>query len=202
MTVSRIFLVLSLLVLGACARQWATDYDDVVDAEQSRNWRIAAIDVTVPDTLTVSEANTYAPEADIVWRGDPLGDRRAQVRAIIADAARRGTAGMRGNKPVRLQLQVTQFHSVTEKTRYGLSNSGVHNIKFTARVVDARSGAVLVEPDLVQAELPAYAGEQAIEAERRGQTQKVRITSHVANVIAGWLGRGPDPRGTFYRSGR
>jgi hypothetical protein len=31
----------------------------------------------------VSEENVYAPEAEIVWRGEPEGDRHAQVAQIF-----------------------------------------------------------------------------------------------------------------------
>ena len=36
---------------------------------------VAEVKIVVPQTLRVSEANSYRPNADIVWRGDPPGDR-------------------------------------------------------------------------------------------------------------------------------
>ncbi len=191
------------LLLAACAGgQWETSYGDVIDPKTARNWRVVAVDVRVPRNLTVSEANTYAPDADIVWRGDPPGDRYQQVDAILTEAIRRGSAGLKGNRPVRIVATVRQFHALTEKARYGLNNAGVHNIIFTAQVVDARTGQPLTPADTIKADLVAYSGDQALAAERAGQTQKVRITDHVAKVIAGWLGIGPDVRGTFRRTGR
>lgn len=38
-------------------------------------------------------------------------------------------------------------------------------------------------------------------ARRKGITQKSMITNHVAATIAGWLGLGPDNRGSFTRQG-
>lgn len=35
--------------------------------------QITAINVNVPQSLKVSEANRYYPSSDIVWREDPLG---------------------------------------------------------------------------------------------------------------------------------
>ena len=42
-------------------------------------YQVAEIRVNVPRTLKVSEANTFLPKADIVWRGEPRADRHAQV---------------------------------------------------------------------------------------------------------------------------
>ncbi len=198
-----IVLLAAPLLLAACAGgKWETNYGDVVDPKAARGWRVVDVDVRVPRSLTVSEANTYAPDADIVWRGDPPGDRYKQVDAIITEAIRRGSAGLKGKRPVRIVATVRQFHALTEKARYGLNNAGVHNIIFTAQVVDARTGKPLTPVDTIKADLVAYSGDQALEAERKGLTQKVRITDHVARVIAGWLGIGPDVRGTFRRTGK
>ncbi len=190
------------LVAGCTAQEWTTSYNDVVKAETSRGWRVTEIDVQVPTTLTVSEENSYAPDADIVWREERKGDRYAQVDRIITEAARRGSSGLRGGKPVKLVLVVDTFHALSEKARTKLSSSGVHNIGFTAQVFDARSGQALTPIDHVQADLIAYVGDEAKSYVARGETQRVRIVRHVSKVIAGWLANGPDPRGTFDRRGR
>ncbi|MEL6889906.1 MAG: DUF6778 family protein, partial [Pseudomonadota bacterium] len=44
-------------------------------------------------------------------------------------------------------------------------------------------GVALSETRLVQADLDGFGGQQAINADARGQTQKVRITDHLAEVI-------------------
>ncbi len=189
--------------LSACASgEWRTGYADVVSAGLSRNWNVADIDVLVPETLMVSEADSYAPEADILWKGEPLGNRYQQVDSIITEAAARGSAGLTGSRPVRLNIVVSQFHAMTDRARARLSNSGVHNIAFTIQVVDTGTGEALTPVDSVQADLEAYSGETARKAVQLGQTQKVRITGHVGKVIAGWLAAGPDQRRTFRRLGR
>lgn len=192
------------LFLSACGAKWETAYPDDINPSVSKGWRVVAVDVRVPNSLTVSEANTYAPDADIVWREDPFGkgSRYQQVDAIITDAVKRGSKVLRGGKPVKLVVVMQQFHALTEKARYGLSNAGVHNIIFTAQIFDARTGKPLTKPNLIKADLVAYVGEQAIEAERKGLTQKVRIIDHVSKVIAGWLSHTVDVRGKFTRSGR
>lgn len=189
--------------LAACGgTKWATDYRDVIDPAVAQGWQVASIDVTVPRSLSVSEANTYAPNADIVWRELPYGDRYDQVDAIITAAAERGVSGLIGERQVRLQITLQQFHALSEKSRAVLQHSGVHDITFTAQIFDIETNTPLSPPDLIKADLVAFVGNEAIEAEQQGLTQKVRITAHVATVIAGWLGTGPDVRGAFKRNGR
>ncbi len=197
------FAVAGSLALAACGgTQWSTNYADVINPDVSKGWNVVAVEVTVPDTLTVSEDNAYAPNADIVWREDPFGNRHEQVDAIITNAAKRGASGLHGTRAVKLLITVQQFHALSEKARALLNNSGVHDITLTAQVVDANTNAPLSPPDLIKADLVAFVGDQAIAAEKQGLTQKVRITSHVAKVFAGWLGSGEDVRGTFIRNGR
>lgn len=191
------------LGLAACSgSKWQTNYADVIDPAVAKGWRVVAVDVTVPRTLTVSEANSFAPNADIVWREYPYADRYEQVDAIITTAATRGVADLQGKREVKLLITVQQFHALSEKARAVLQNSGVHDISFTAQVVDAQTNTPLLEPDLIKADLVAFVGDQAVAAEKQGLSQKVRITSHVATVIAGWLGTGEDVRGSFKRNGR
>jgi len=196
--------------LEQTARQLATDRVADQDREAISTIELSgvavpavvAVEVTVPATLTVSEDNAYAPNADIVWREDPFGNRHEQVDAIITNAAKRGASGLQGTRAVKLLITVQQFHALSEKARALLNNSGVHNIILTAQVVDAKTNNPLSPPDSIEADLVAFVGDQAIAAEKQGLTQKVRITNHVAKVIAGWLGSGEDVRGTFTRNGR
>lgn len=196
-------LLTGLSALSACTSgQWETNYNDVIDPSVSKGWRVTNIDVRVPRSLSVSEENSYAPDADIVWHGERIGDRYQQVDAIITKAAKNASNGLRGSRPVSLVIEVATFHALTDRTRYTLNDAGVHNISFAAQVFDARTGAKLSAPDQIQADLIAYTGYQAAAAEARGETQRVRIVAHVSNVISGWLGLGPDLRGTFSRNGR
>lgn len=156
-------------------------------------YRVNEVSVTVPATLRVSEANVYYPLADIVWRGEPHGNRHDQVATIVRDAMTFGAAQVRGPRAVNLEVEVTRFHSLTEKTRY--SFGGTHSIHFVLTIRDAASGAVLEGPRRVDASFDAWGGARAIEAERNGITQKRRITSHLAAVIQRQLGLFPEPRG-------
>ncbi len=194
-------LAAALLMTAGCGGGFRTAYDAPVPAEVSQGWRLADVTVSVPDTLAVSEEKALLPRADIVWREDPEGDRRAQVAAILDGAVRQGATGLGGSQGVIIALTVSRFHALTFEAETRLQNAGVHDIEFTATITDAATGAVLKGPDRIEASLPALAGVQMAEARARGDSQKSQITAHVARVIAGWLGTGPDPRGKFSRLG-
>ncbi len=194
---------LSAALLSACVGgggTFKTEYTPL-PAEAASAWRLAEVRVDVPRTLVVSEAKTLLPVADIVWREDPLGDRYAQVDTILTDAITRGAQGLRGSRRVIIDVTVSRFHALTFEAELRGQNWGVHNIDFTAQVLDAGTGEVLVAPTLIRAELPALSGNQMREARRNGQSQKSMITNHVARTVAGWLGTGPDNRGEFSRQG-
>jgi hypothetical protein len=198
----RILMLGAMGSLAACVGgSFRTYYANRVAPDVSRDWRVVDVAVTVPATLVVSEAKTLLPRADIVWREDPPGDRYAQVDVIITEAALQGAAGLQGPRPVRLSLIVTRFHALTFEAEARLSDAGVHNIDFVAQVTDAGTGEVLAGPEAIEAALPALSGPTMIAARTQGVSQKSQITAHVRATIAGWLGAGPDNRGTFTRSG-
>jgi len=142
---------------------------------------VTSVRVQVPRKLQVSEANRYLPRGDIVWREDPAGDRHAQVQAIVQTAIERGTADLDGPVAVAVEVQITRFHALTEKARY--TTGGVHAITFDLAVKDPQTGGLLMPVRSVRADLKAFGGHQALLAMARGETQKVRITEHLAAVI-------------------
>ena len=150
---------------------------------------VREVRVRVPRSLHVSEANRYLPGGDIVWREDRPGDRHAQVAAILQAALEQGVAALpEGAVPVVLDVELSKFHALSEKARYTIG--GVHAIQFTYTLRDPETGAALTEPKFVKADFRALGGQAAISAERRGITQKVRITGHLARVIRTELGAG------------
>lgn len=146
-----------------------------------RSFRVTEVNVNVPRTLEVSEANVYYPRGDIVWRGDPIGDRHTQIKSIFEVAAYNGTKDMVGETPVVIDMELQRFHSLSERTRATVG--GVHNMHFRMTVRDAETGLPVGPSRDIEANLPAYGGNQAVQAERRGQTQKVRVTGYLAQVI-------------------
>jgi hypothetical protein len=142
---------------------------------------VEAIRISVPRSLKVSEANSFKPRADIVWRGDLPGDRHAQVAAIFAEASAQGTAAMQTGRKVDLEIEVTKFHALTEKTRYSIG--GVHEMRFHLTVRDALTGQVLDGPRAIAADVKASGGGQAIAEEQMGRTQRVVTIERLTQVI-------------------
>ncbi|MGH1330566.1 MAG: DUF6778 family protein [Paracoccaceae bacterium] len=151
------------------------------------DYKVAAINVDVPRTLKVSEANMFYPIADIVWRGDAYGDRYEQVEAIFNEGLSKGAAQLAGAQDVVVDVEVIRFHSLTERTRYTVG--GTHSITFAMTVRDAKSGSVLRPRHIIKSDLKGFGGNAAVIAERMGQTQKVRITDHLARILSEELGR-------------
>jgi hypothetical protein len=198
--VLRLAAVAAVAALAGCisggSGTFRTAYPAAIPAEVSRGWRVAAVQISVPRTLAVSEDHSYVPKADIVWREDPRGDRYNQVQAIMTDAVRDGARGLRGGRPVILQATMTRFHAMTFEAE-SLNFGGVHDVEFDARIVDARTGQVLVPAVHIEASFPAKTGAEMAMARASGDSQKKQIHRHVAQTIAGWLGAGPDVRATF-----
>lgn len=142
---------------------------------------VEAIRVSVPRSLKVSEANTFKPHADIVWRGEARGDRYAQVAAIFEEAMAKGTATMQKGRKVDIDIEVTRFHALTEKTRYTIG--GVHEMRFLLTVRDTATGQVLDGPREVVADTKAAGGAAAIAEDQAGRTQHVVTVERLAEVI-------------------
>ncbi|MHA6261633.1 DUF6778 family protein [Arenibacterium sp. CAU 1754] len=142
---------------------------------------VTAVNVVVPRSLVVSEANSFLPVGDIVWREDIYGDRYEQVGGIMRNAMDKGVAELDGPVEVTLDIQVVKFHALTEKARY--ATGGVHAVSFLMAVKDAQTGELVIPVHNVRADLEAYGGQEALMAVSMGQTQRVRITDHLADVI-------------------
>ena len=150
------------------------------------SYSVTAVNVSVPETLRVSEANRFYPGGDIVWREDPIGNRHEQVRTIVQAGLAEGASAFQGDREVVLDVIVTRFHALTEKARYTVG--GVHAIQFTLRIRDAATGEIIEGPRDVVADFDGLGGRAAVAAEARGMTQKVRIQQQLAHVIQQELG--------------
>ncbi len=146
-----------------------------------RDYALHSIRFAVPEDMTVSEANSYYPIADIVWRGDPLGNRAQQISDIFQTSIRSAGAGLSGQVPVTVDVELARFHSLTERTRYSVG--GVHSIKFDLTIRHAETGEVLEPTRRINGDLAALGGYAALAADNRGETQKMRITTHLTNLF-------------------
>jgi len=175
------------LSVTACASTQKVSSNRVIDAAPQTialahpAYKVQQLSVTVPEELSVSEANVFLPRADIVWREDPIGDRRIQVQTILANAISPGASQVSDGRPVTMEVRVNTFHALTEKTRYTVG--GRHNISFDYLLRDAETGIPVAGIQNVELKFKAYGGARAFEAMARGETQKVRITQHVKDKI-------------------
>lgn len=142
---------------------------------------VTKVSVTVPSTLKVSEAHRYYPFADIVWRGEPVGNRHAQVGTIFKEAAARGTAPYKKGTAITVEIEVARFHAVTEMTRTSIG--GVHSMRFFMTVKDAKTGRVIDGPRYVIADTNAAGGQRAVNEDKAGRTQRVVVVERLAQVI-------------------
>jgi len=177
------------LGLSACAGNdiatRSAPVDPALDAPAvgavAAGWSVADVRVTAPRTLPTTEADVYYPRADLVWHGDPYGDRYAQVEELIDRGLSAGIATLQGATPVIVDVTLRRFHSVTPKTRNTVG--GVHNLVFDMVVLDAETGAPLTLTQTHEVNVKAYGGRRALEAERQGFTQKYRIMAHLQQWI-------------------
>lgn len=190
-----------ILTLASCAGRFETGYGVTISSDSSRAWRLSDVIVTVPVTATTTELNTFAPTADIVWHGEPPGDRKAQVAALIDEGVRLGARGLGGVQPVTIAVLVERFHGVTPLA-VARAPAAVHSISYTMQIFDSSTGAELTPVIPVRADLEALVGPAAITAAMQGRDQRSRIVAHIAAVTAGLLGVGPDQRRTFTGIGR
>ena len=164
---------------------------NALQAEQvvPKNYKVVDYSVRVPAELSVSEANVFYPVADIVWRGDAAGDRHMQVARLFQTSLERSMPWVQGQVPVKANIELRRFHSLTERARYSVG--GVHNMIFDMEIVNAETGQVIEPMHRMQIDLPALGGAAAVAADARGNTQKKRVTEHLTQVFAKEFGATP-----------
>jgi hypothetical protein len=198
--VHRILACAAGLFLAGCVGVFTTEYQRL-DPSVTREWQVAEVNFAVPPGLSLGSPSVMAPDADIVWFGEPPGDRREQVDAIMTEAITRGTERLQGQRPVIINASLIRFHAVTPLA-VSQAPEAVHDIAFRVEVLDAGNGARLTQAMRIDASLPALTGAAAVIANDQGQSQKVRITDYVAATTAAWLGVAPDNRRSFTSLGR
>ncbi len=114
-----VFVFAAFGVLASCSSR-NTLFTDEVDTDVSTNWHVHDVQVTVPDTLTTTEVNIYRPDVDVIWHGDPQGDRLQQVGVILHDALEVAAETLipeNYHRPVVIKATLIHFHSLTPRAR-------------------------------------------------------------------------------------
>lgn len=176
------------LVVSGCvsisgvSRDTADPLTPVVADTAVLDWDVIGFDVSVPETLTTSEANTIKPQVDIVWHEEPFGDRHMQVDDLMTAALEPAFAAVTGSVPVIVSMEVTRFHAQTHRVRYSNIPSE-QEIEFVLLVSHAETGEILLGPREVDLTFPALGGSDAIAADARGETQRARISQRLLDWV-------------------
>lgn len=181
MKIFRLLLVLGVTSLsaacttdsGVASRNQPLETGFAASGAVVRDYAVQDVRVSVPYALSVSEANTYFPFADIVWRGDVFGNRHYQLAVLFEEAAARGAEQLEGAIPVIAEVELRRFHGVTEKTRF--SFGGDYDVQYMLTVRHALTGEVLEPAHLVKDKLDAPGGSAAMALDRAGLTERVRV---------------------------
>ena len=180
--------------MSGCFGPKIDEIDYVLGSQVTRadiaNWQVGVVEVVIPEDMNVwtDPDVRYPAKSNLVWWGDPPGDRKEQVRTLMADAVRAGALEvLSGTRAVNLRVDILEFHAMTPKARASELPFGVHEIKFDVTVIDAATGQVIAVEEGVNSDLQAFSGTSAIQAEQVGQGQKIRIQARVAQVIRAWL---------------
>ncbi|SFS08523.1 DUF6778 family protein [Yoonia litorea] len=177
----RAFLATSILSLtAACGAGSVAQWTDPRPVMQ-RSYDLQGLRFAARQGIVVSEAGNFYPQADVVWRGDPLGPRIPQIEAIFEEAVRRNQSVLNGSTPVILEVGLIRFHGVTEATRATVG--GVYNIIFELTVRHARTGEVIEGPRRVIGNLSAPGGSRGRSLDAAGQTEKVRVTDFLTGFL-------------------
>lgn len=184
---------ISTLILGAAlavsgcvgstdvSRDIGANAFPVIENIEIQDWDVTGVEVNVPRTLTSSEANTIKPRADIVWREDLIGDRHAQVDDLMTAALESAFEAVVGATPVIVTLDLSRFHAQTQRVRYTFG--GEHEITFVMTVRHAETGEILSGPTEVDLTFDAFGGNDAVAADARGETQRVRISQRLVSWV-------------------
>ncbi|PJI92106.1 hypothetical protein BC777_0950 [Yoonia maricola] len=174
---------LSILGLSGCASGIGLRGNPRLQID--RSYALQGFNFDAKAGLRVAESESYYPNADVVWRGDPIGPRIPQIAAMFEEAAARNRTLLDGSFPVDVDVTLTRFHGVTNRTRYTVG--GVYNVVFDMTIRRAGSDEVIEPTRRVAGNLDAPGGERALRLEEAGQTQKVRVTDFLTELLRAQL---------------
>lgn len=146
-----------------------------------RDYSLESMTFSTLEGITVSEEEIFYPGGDVVWRGDPPGDRLLQIQAMFEEAASRNIAALNGSVPIDIDVVLVRFHGVSNRTLYTIG--GVYHIVFDLTIRAAGTDVALEPTRRVAGQLDAPGGELAARNEAAGQTQKVRVTDYLTGFL-------------------
>lgn len=191
---NKAILLVATMALGACAGLDVVTKNELPDTPLltamkgpgeatagPRSYRVTGVDVVVPRSLTTTEVDSLKPRVDIVWHGELYGDRYEQVDRLVTAALKKGTAGLNGKRPVKIEAVLTRFHAQTHMVRRTFG--GEHEVWMALAVRDARTGKLIEPARLVGFDIAAASGAQALAEDIAGRSQAVVITEALVAMI-------------------
>ncbi|MFO8126546.1 DUF6778 family protein [Yoonia sp.] len=177
--------IISLTMLGLTGCVSGLGIEGTARPQMDRSYALRGFSFAALEGLSVSESETFYPDADIVWRGDPMGPRIPQIAAMFQEAAARTRPVVDDAVPVDVDVTLVRFHGVTNRTRYTVG--GVYNVVFDLTIHRAGFDEVIEPARRVVDNLDAPGGERAGLLEQSGQTQKVRVTDFLTTLLRAQL---------------
>ena len=174
---------MTMLAVAACGVAGGAPSEPRPQVE--RSYSLRGLNFDAQPGLRVSESEGYYPNAEVVWRGDPIGERIPQIEAMFQDAAARNRDIVDGTLPIAVDVTLVRFHGVTNRTRYTIG--GVYNVVFDMTIRNVETGDVIEPARRVVGNLDAPGGERAVRLEDAGQTEKVRVTDFLTSLLRAQL---------------
>lgn len=194
MLVKVVVIGLAVLIVSGCVgpRVSSLDYTEGASLEPNEvsDMKLNSVNVTIREEMQVSTdpAIRYPPKETLVWWGEPSGDRKQQVQALVSDAIADATQPLfLGDRLVGIEVTLNQFHAMTPLARMTEIQLGVHEVQFDIALIDTQTGDTLASEVNLNADLRAFSGSTVAPAEAEGQTQAVRIKARIGQVASAWL---------------
>ena len=174
---------------------WRTYYNSPISTFETNRWSVSDVNVQIHPN-----ARATGGAVNIVWYDKVKWSSTSKIISLMHNAVKLGAQKPDGRRTVKLDIVIHDFKSPTPRVRrMERTDLGVNHINFSVSVVDANSDRLLLEPKIIETYLEALTGSfaKAFEAQRQGQNE--RVTQHLASVLQGFFGQGPDPRRHFTR---
>ncbi|MDN5787423.1 DUF6778 family protein [Pseudorhodobacter sp.] len=109
---------------------------------------VKSLRVAVPEKLRAAENRGLFIQPDILWRGEPAGERHGQIAAMFTEALKTAVAQMTTGPEVVIEAEVTRFRGLDDTARQ--HGGGRYDIAYLLTVRDYRTGQVVDGPRLVK----------------------------------------------------
>jgi hypothetical protein len=190
------------IALGGCT----TGYGEKLDLALVESFKLQQVTVSVPEDATFwwgdGERAYAASIGRSVGESEALGKTpqgRAFLRSLAAQRIKaafdRELAGrLNGTRPVRIEVTMQDIYVSSPMQQVLLG--GDYHMKASAKLVDARTGEVIVANPNLRVQAPAGSGVLGMAIDRATAEPIDRLATNLADSYRGWLlpSNEPPPR--------